>query len=327
MKLIIQIPCYNEEKTLPATLLDLPKRIEGVDCIEIQVINDGSTDRTIEVARAMGVHHIVSFKKNKGLAAAFKAGVDNALAMRADILVNTDADNQYCGADIPKLVEPIAKGEADIVIGCRPIKDHPDFSLLKKLLQKMGSWVLRRVSNTTVQDAASGFRAYSRSAMLHMNIYSHFSYCMETLIQAGLSNLKIESVDIRVNPKTRESRLFANIFQYVWKQGKTMISIFLIYRANFFFNVVALVFLLSSICLAIRFLVLVLFAHSPADAFWPSISLAGVLLVIAFQVFLTGIMASLISSVRSLSEDVSYRIKRIETATCERHKHENGEKS
>jgi glycosyltransferase involved in cell wall biosynthesis len=314
MFLIIQIPCFNEERTLADVIRDLPGELPGISRIEIQVVNDGSLDNTVAVARACGVEHVILFKKNKGLAAAFKAGVDNALALGADIVVNTDADNQYFGGDIGRLVEPIVKGQADIVIGCRPISDHPEFSPFKKILQKVGSWVLRKVSNTAVRDAASGFRAYSRNAMLHMNVYSQFSYCMETLIQAGLNNLKIESVDIRVNPKTRESRLFSNLFQYVWKQGKTITSIFILYRASFFFNAVAAVIFLFSAALVVRYVVLTVYYKSPSNAFWPSIIFAGILFAIAFQVFLTGILSSLVSSLRKLTEEVNYRLKRVESS-------------
>jgi glycosyltransferase involved in cell wall biosynthesis len=312
MKLVIQIPCYNEENTLEQTLADLPISIEGIDCIEIQIIDDGSTDRTVEVAKRWGVQHIVGFKQNRGLAAAFKAGIDKAIVNNADILVNTDADNQYCGQDIAKLVQPILRGEADMVIGCRPIDSHPEFSSIKKKLQKIGSWVLRRVSQTKVKDATSGFRAYSKDALLHINIYSDFSYCLETLIQAGHSNLKIDTVDIGVNPQTRESRLFRNVFQYIWKQAKTMISIFLLYKANVLFNILALIFFLLSILLFTRYVLLVFFLNAPAGNFWPTVVLSGVTFAIAFQIFLTGILASLISSVRKQSEDINYRIKKLD---------------
>ncbi len=312
MKLIIQIPCFNEEKTLPSTLADLPEHIPGIDAIEIQIINDGSTDNTVEVAKQHSVGHIVSFRKNRGLAAAFKAGVDNAIEHGADILVNTDADNQYRGSDIPRLIRPILEGKAEIVVGCRPIDDHPEFSFTKKLLQKIGSWVLRKVSNTTVRDAASGFRAYSRNAMLHVNIYTRFSYCMETLIQAGLNNLAVTGVDIGINPKTRDSRLFKSVPEYIWKQAKTMVGIFILYRANVLFNALASFFFLLGTALAIRYTVLVFFAGAPANAFWPSLIFAGVSLTIGVQVFLTGIIASLVSSSRKLSEDLNYRVKKAE---------------
>lgn len=320
MKLIIQIPCFNEEHTLRKTLTDLPKKIPGVDCIEIQIINDGSTDKTVEVALACNVHHIVSFKKNRGLAAAFKAGIDNALAQKADILVNTDGDNQYKGSDIVNLIQPILNGEADVVVGCRPIDEHPEFSPLKKLMQKLGSWVLRKFSTTTVRDATSGFRAFDRNALLSLNIYTEFSYTLETLIQNGLCNLKIVCVDVGVNLKTRESRLFRNMLQFIWRQSKTLISIFLLYRANWFFNVLAgLMFLLGGV-LVIRYLFLVFFADSPASDFWPSIVFAGVLFSVGFQLFLTGVLASLISFIRKLSEDTNRRIKKMDIESTTEHR-------
>ncbi len=312
MKLIIQIPCFNEEKTLSSTVLDLPKNIQGVDIIEIQLVDDGSTDSTMQVAESLKIHHIVSFRSNRGLAEAFKAGVDNALINGADILVNTDGDNQYCGEDIVKLVKPILDGKADIVIGSRPIDTHPEFSFLKKIMQKVGSCVLRKISNTSVKDAASGFRAYNKNALLHMNIYSQFSYCMETLIQAGLNNLKIVSVDIKVNPKTRNSRLFKNIPEYIWKQSKTIATIFLLYRANWFFNFIAVNILLLSFFFVARYMILTVFFNAPAAAFWPSIILGGALFIAAVLVFFVGILASLISSVRKLCENINYRIKKME---------------
>ncbi len=235
MKLIIQIPCFNEEATLPLTLADLPKSIQGIKIIEVQVVDDGSTDQTSEVAKRCGVHHIVKLGGNRGLATAFKTGVENALRMGADIIVNTDADNQYCGKDISKLVEPILAGRADIVIGERPISDHPEFSPVKKLLQKIGSWVVRGVSRTTVPDTTSGFRAYSAEAAMRMSIFTRFSYCLETLIQAGYSGLKVETIPIRINPKTRESRLFKGIGQYVLRSSLTIIRVFIVYRASLFF--------------------------------------------------------------------------------------------
>lgn len=312
MKLIIQIPCFNEEDTLPATLRDLPRHIEGVDSIEIQIIDDGSTDRTVEVARELGVHHIISFRQNRGLAAAFKAGMDSALERGADILVNTDADNQYRGSDIAKIVRPIIEHRADIVIGCRPIMDHPEFSFPKKILQRFGSWVLRNVSRTSVRDAASGFRAYSLNGMLRLNIYSKFSYCMETLIQAGRLNMKIESVDIRVNPKTRESRLFTSIKSYILKSGRTIVDMYLLYRARFVFVTVSLLFFSAAATLAARYLILIYFFGADRTQFWPSIILSGVLVVMSLQTLMTGILASLVAANRHLSEEVIYRLKKTE---------------
>jgi len=312
MKLIIQIPCFNEEATLPTTVRDLPESIEGVETIEVQVVDDGSTDRTAEIAAELGVDHIVRFKQNKGLAAAFEAGVKNAVAEGADILVNTDADNQYVGSDIAALVTPIVQDAADVVIGCRPIDDHEEFSWLKKKLQKVGSWVLRKASRTTVRDAASGFRAYSREALMHLNIFSEFSYTMETLIGAGYHNLKIESVDIGVNPKTRESRLFRNLPHYIWKSGTTILNIFLLYRSSPFFSLIASGLLLVGGVLTLRFLFLVLIQGARADLFWPSVILAGILLLASSIVYLTGILSWLIAANRRLSEEILYRTKHLE---------------
>lgn len=318
MKLIIQIPCFNEEATLTQTYIDLPKVIEGIDCIEIQIIDDGSTDRTLEVARALGINHIISFKQNKGLAAAFRAGVANAVAQGADILVNTDGDNQYAGADIPKLIRPILLDHADMVIGARPIDDHPEFSFLKRRLQNIGSWTLRKVSNTSVPDAASGFRAYSKDALMHINVFSDFSYCMETLIQAGLNNLKIQSVDIRVNPKTRESRLFRNIPQYIWQSARTIVKIFLIYRSGQVFSALSAVLFLAAIAVFVRYFFRMFFYQAPGNVFWPSIIIASTLLTTAFVSYLVGIVCSQIAANRKLLEEVLYRLRVAEFKTRKR---------
>lgn len=311
MKLIIQIPCYNEEKTLPLVFKDLPKKIKGIRKIETQIIDDGSTDKTYQVAKRLKVDHIIRFKQNKGLAAAFKAGVDHALVNGADILVNTDGDNQYRGQDISKLVKPILKGKADIVIGCRPIDNHPEFSWAKKKLQKFGSWVLRKLSRTDVEDASSGFRAYNKEAMLRINVFSSFSYCMETLIQAGLDNLKTTSIKIRVNPKIRESRLFKTPIDYLWQSGKTIINIFLLYRSSQFFSLISLLFLLFSLILVVRYLILTMIKGASAGSFWPSIILAGILLMASSFVYLTGVLASLIAANRKLSEEILFRLRKV----------------
>jgi glycosyltransferase involved in cell wall biosynthesis len=294
------------------TIANLPARIAGIDRIETQVIDDGSTDGTYEVARKLGVNHIIRFKHNKGLAAAFKAGVDHALRQGADILVNTDADNQYCGEDVSRLVEPIVADRADMVVGCRPVDNHPEFSFLKKKLQKLGSWVLRIASKTNVEDAASGFRAYSREAMLHINVFSNFSYCMETLIQAGHNNTRIESVDIRVNPQTRKSRLFKNIVHYIWQSGKTITTIFLLYRSTQFFGAISALLLLVSLTLVARYLILVFSRGAPAGAYWPTLSLSGILFIFAIFMYLTGVITSLIAANRKLSEEILYRLRKIE---------------
>lgn len=307
MKLIIQIPCYNEEKTLPSVIKDLPTKIDGISQIETQIIDDGSSDKTIEVAKELGVNHIINFKKNKGLAAAFAAGAANALKLNADILVNTDGDNQYNGQDIEKLVQPIILGKSDIVIGSRPITNHPEFSLIKKALQRLGSAVLRKLSSTDVADAASGFRAYNRESLLRLNVFTKFSYCMETLIQAGRNNLKVSNVDIRVNPKTRSSRLFKSITQYVWKSLSTICSVYILYRSVAFFNKLAFTCLFIASILSARFLILIFYYDHSKKVFWPSVILSGVLIALSFQFFLTGIIASLLSTNRKLSEEILYR--------------------
>ena len=214
-KLIIQIPCFNEELSLPVSLAELPREVPGVDIVEWLIIDDGSVDRTAEVARELGVDHVVTMKRNSGLAKVFMAGLDACLRLDADIIVNTDADNQYCAADIPKLVEPILAGRADYVIGARPIADIPHFSPIKKALQKLGSWAVRVASNTEVPDAPSGFRAMSRACALRLNVLSEYTYTIETIIQAGRANMAIENVDIRVNGDLRPSRLVKSIASYV----------------------------------------------------------------------------------------------------------------
>jgi glycosyltransferase involved in cell wall biosynthesis len=253
MKLIIQIPCLNEEETLPQTIKDLPSEIPGIDNIEYLVIDDGSTDRTVEVAREHGVHHILSLGTNRGLGIAFSAGIEKALSLGADIVVNTDADNQYRGADIPKLLTPILKNEADLVVGCRPIKNHPEFSRAKKILQMIGSWALRSISRTDVRDAASGFRAFSRNTCLKLFVHTRFSYCMETIIQAGNANLRVAAVDIRVNPRSRPSRLFRSIFQYLLKSGGTILMMFCLYRPGAFFAMLSSTLFLMAFGLGVRY--------------------------------------------------------------------------
>lgn len=309
MKLIIQIPCFNEEKTLPDVLRDLPRHIEGIDIIETQVIDDGSTDDTVRVARELGVDHIISFPKNRGLAAAFRAGVQNALALHADILVNTDGDNQYRGADVARLIQTMREERADVVIGCRPISAHPEFSMVKKFLQHAGSGVVRAVSNTDIPDATSGFRAYSRESLLRLNVVSDFSYCLETIIQAGLSNMKVVATDIEVNPKTRESRLFGNIFEYVFKQLKTIVSIFILYRSNVFFGVIALVFFFIALSFVVRYLLLISLGGAPSNMFWPSIILSAVMLILSVLTYLVGTIASLMRAQRKLTEEVVYHLR------------------
>ena len=311
MKLIIQIPCLNEANTLAATIADLPKKIPGIDVIEYMIIDDGSTDDTVKVAKECGVHHIISHGSNRGLATAFTSGRDHALEHGADILVNTDADNQYYGPDIALLVQPIIENKAEIVVGCRPIVKHPEFSPVKKLLQLCGCWELRKISKTTVRDAPSGFRAFSRQAMERIFIHSKFSYCMETLIQAGTTGMRVTSVDIRVNPKTRESRLFKSIPQYLKKTGGTMLSMFLLYRPGAFFATLSIPFFLLSTILGIRFITLTYFIASSNDrTYIPSLILLAISAFAGFALLLLAIVGNLFRSQRRLAEEQIYLIRR-----------------
>lgn len=309
MRLFIQIPCLNEEGTLPQTLADLPREIPGIESIEYLVIDDGSTDRTSEVARECGAHHVLTLGSNRGLATAFRKGVDYALARGADIIVNTDGDNQYCGADIPKLVQPVIEDKADIVVGSRPIVDHPEFGIIKKLLQLVGSGVLRMISKTTVRDAPSGFRAFSREACMRIFLYTKFSYCMETLIQAGNNGLRIASVDIRVNPKTRDSRLFSSVPQYVWKTGSTMISMFILYRPSRLFLSIATIFAAISGFLTARFIWLVYLTENPdpARTYLPSVIAGAGCAILAFLMIVVAVLAELSRSQRRLTEETLYQ--------------------
>jgi glycosyltransferase involved in cell wall biosynthesis len=254
MKLIIQIPCYNEEKTLPVTLGDLPRKLEGITRVEWLIINDGSTDRTVEVAKEHGVDHVVNFKKNRGLAEVFKAGIDACIALGADIIVNTDADNQYHAGDIPKLIRPILDGKADYVIGARPIAQIRHFSLVKKLLQKFGSYVVRRVSKTDIPDAPSGFRAISRDAALKLNVFNAYTYTLETIIQAGRKNMAITWVPVRVNEDLRPSRLVKSIPSYIKRSIITIFRIFAVYEPFRFFIRIGLTLFLAGVAIGVRFL-------------------------------------------------------------------------
>jgi len=255
MKLIVQIPCYNEEQTLPGTIKHIPRKIEGVDQVEILIIDDGSIDRTVEVAKEIGVDHIVRNICNKGLARSFLAGLDACLRLGADIIVNTDGDNQYKGEDIPKLIEPILKGEADIVIGDRQTDKVAHFGFAKKKLQKIGSWVIRGLSETDVPDAVSGFRAFRREAAMQMNIVSPFSYTIETIIQAGKKHLAVTSVPIGTNPKTRESRLFKSIPNFIERSLTTMIRMYTMYQPLRVFFYIGFFFILAGLIPSVRFLI------------------------------------------------------------------------
>src|SRR6188472_2688468 len=255
MKLIIQIPCLDEEKTLPATLADLPREVAGFDTVEWLVIDDGSTDRTVAVARECGVHHIVRLTNNKGLANGFQAGLDACLKLGADVIVNTDADNQYDASCIPDLVAPIVAGNADMVVGDRQVMTIEHFSPLKKSLQRLGSWVVRQASETTVPDTTSGFRAYNREAALQLQVVSKFTYTLETIIQAGKMTVAIDHVPIRTNAKTRESRLFPSMWSYVRRNGVSIFRIYSMYEPLKVFMTAAAIVMLGALAVWTRFLV------------------------------------------------------------------------
>ena len=307
MKLIIQIPCYNEEKSLPVTLNALPKKIDGIDEIEVLIINDGSTDKTVDVAKNLGVKYIVEMPHNSGLAKAFVAGINSALSLDADIIVNTDADNQYCADDIEKLVKPILDGSADIVIGSRPVSKIQHFSLLKKMLQKLGSFVMRLISSTDVEDAPSGFRAFSRNAAIQLNVFDNYTYTLETIIQARAKGLVLKCVPINVNPDLRKSKLVKNIFDYVRRSMFTMIRMFIIYRPFRFFAILAGIFLTFGILIGIRFLYY--FINESGAGHIQSLILSAILIITGVQVAVIAVLSELMSINRKLLEDIQRRIK------------------
>lgn len=309
-KLIIQIPCLNEESTLPETLAELPRQIEGVDVVEWLVIDDGSTDRTVEVARAHGVHHVVSHPHNYGLARAFSSGLDACLRLGADIIVNTDADNQYDATAIPKLVQPILDRRADLVIGDRGTGDIAHFSWVKKRLQSIGSWVVRQASGTTVPDATSGFRALSRHAALKLNILTDFTYTLESLIQAGNKNIATVSVPVGTNPKTRESRLFRSTWGYVRRSAATIVRIYTLYRPMRAFLLIGSLFMAIGVALGTRFLYY--FALGQGDGKVQSLLLAVIMSVVGAQTLLTGFLADVMGHNRKLVEELLFRQKRME---------------
>ncbi|MBR2925503.1 MAG: glycosyltransferase family 2 protein [Clostridia bacterium] len=311
MKLIIQIPCYNEAETLQVALDHLPRQIDGVDQIEVLIINDGSTDDTVQVAREWGVNHIVSFKQNKGLAKGFMAGIDACLHLGADIIVNTDADDQYCGEDIAKLVEPILKEKADIVIGERPIDETEHFSRKKKMFQHLGSWVVRMASNTDIPDAPSGFRAYSREAALRLNVVNEYTYTLETIIQAGWNRTAMTSVPIRTNPDLRPSRLFKSMWKYMKRSSSVIVRSFAMYKPMRFFGILSLIFGIPGLALGFRFL-WIFASTGSGSGHVQSLILCALLLMISVLFLIAGIQADLISDNRKLLEDVQYRVRKME---------------
>ncbi|MBV9003699.1 MAG: glycosyltransferase family 2 protein [Solirubrobacterales bacterium] len=311
MKLIIQIPCFDEEEQLPLTLGHLPREVPGVDAVEWLIIDDGSSDRTVEVAREHGVDHVVRLTNHKGLAAAFQAGLDAGLKLGADVIVNTDADNQYDGADIPKLVEPILRGEADMVVGDRRVNTVEDFSWPKKRLQGVGSWVVRQASSTEVPDTTSGFRAYNREAALQMQVVSKFTYTLETIIQAGKLLVAVDHVPIRTNPRTRQSRLFPSVGAYVRRNALTIFRVWAQYEPLKLFWTGALILGLPALALFIRFLVLFV-AHGGKAGHVQSLILGAVLFFGAMLLGALGVIGDLLDAQRTLSQRTFERVRRIE---------------
>ena len=323
-KLIIQIPCLNEAQTLPATLADLPKTVPGIDVIETLVIDDGSRDGTADVARACGVNHIVRMRRNKGLAAAFIAGIDAAVKHGADFIVNTDADNQYAGNEISKLLAPLLTGEADIVIGDRNIAEVEHMSWRKRQLQRLGSWVVRQVSGTNVPDTTSGFRAYTREAALRMTIVSEFSYTLESIIQAGKKRMAIAHVSVQTNPRTRDSRLFDSIFSYIKRSAATIVRIYAMYEPLKVFTYIGVVVFAGGFSLGLRFLYYYLFVDRGIGHI-QSLILAAVLMIVGFQVLLIGLLADVISANRKLLEDLVYRVRSMELTDRSHDEHSGSE--
>lgn len=307
MKLIIQIPCYNEGGTLAAALSDLPRKVPGFDKVEWLVIDDGSTDETLQVARKNGADHVVRHTRNLGLACAFMSGIHEAIRLGADVIVNVDADNQYHAGDIPALTGPILEGKADIVVGARPIDTIAHFSLLKKIFQKMGSWAVRVVSGTNIPDAPSGFRAMSRGAAQRLTVFDDYTYTLETIIQAGQSHMTITSVPVRVNKDLRPSRLAKSVPSYINRSLVTIIRIFVVYRPFRFFAIIGAVLFGIGFLIGLRFLYF--FAAGKGTGHVQSVVLSAVFLGMGFQTFLVAFVADLIASNRKLLEDLRYEVR------------------
>jgi glycosyltransferase involved in cell wall biosynthesis len=311
MKLVIQVPCYNEESTLPDTLAALPAQVEGFDAVEYLVIDDGSTDRTAQKAEELGVHHLVRFARNRGLAQAFVAGLDAALRAGADVIVNTDGDNQYDASFIPDLVRPILRREAEMVVGDRQVESVPEFSRAKKRLQRFGSWVVRQASGLDVPDATSGFRAFSREAAAQLLVTSEFTYTLETLIQAGAARMAVAAVPVKTNPQTRRSRLFKSSGSYIRRSAGTIVRIYTMYHPLRTFLTLALVFLLAGLGFAGRFLYY-FFTVEGQTGHTQSLVLSAILILAAFQIALFGLVADLVGANRRLIEGLHSRLRRIE---------------
>lgn len=319
MKLVIQIPCLNEEKTLPVTLSQLPRRLQGVTSVEWLIVDDGSTDRTVEVAQAGGVDHIVSLGRNRGLARAFSAGLEHSIAVGADIVVTLDADNQYFAGDIGNLIAPILSNRADIVVGARPIDDIKHFSPAKKFFQRMGSRLVRLLSGTDIPDAPSGFRAFSRSAAKQINIFNAFTYTLEMVLQAGHDGTRITHVPIRTNSVLRPSRLFGNIAEYMLRSAWLLIRVYMTYQPFRFFAVPGMVALLLGLATGVRYLVLNYL--SPSGGHVHSVVLCALLLSVGFSLVVAGLIADLISVNRKLLQKTLLRLSQTEEQLAERNSH------
>ncbi|MHB1131488.1 MAG: glycosyltransferase family 2 protein [Chloroflexota bacterium] len=310
-RVIVQIPCYNEENTLPLVIASIPRVLPGVDRVEVLVIDDGSTDHTVDVARSLGVDHIVRHPGNRGLAAAFQTGIDACLRLGADVIVNTDGDNQYPQADIPRLVAPILRGDADIVVGDRQTAQVREFSATKKLLQSLGSWTVGRLAGLDVPDAPSGFRALSREAALRLNVISDYSYTLETLMQAGAKRLRVNYVPVRVNPPLRRSRLMRSTLTYVERSAATIVRVYAMYQPLKVFSIIGGLFCLVGGAAVLRFLYY--YFGGEGDGHVQSLVLAAAMLAVGFQIVLIGLVADLIGGNRRLIEDALYRLRRLES--------------
>jgi glycosyltransferase involved in cell wall biosynthesis len=313
MKLIVQIPCHNEAETLPRVVAEIPRHIEGIEAVEVLVIDDGSTDDTVRIAYACGVDHVVSHPYRRGLAAAFQTGLDTALGLGADIVVNTDGDHQYPGAEIPRLLAPILNRGADLVIGDRQPATIGEFSPLKRALQVWGSWIVRLASGTQVPDATSGFRAYSREAALRLNVFTRYTYTLETIIQAGKKGLRVAHIVVPINPKLRPSRLVRNNWDYVKRSAATIVRLYTLYEPLRTFAWLSLPFIVVGLALVIRFLYFYIVGDAVGVArFVQSVVIGSAALIMGLLVLLFGVLADLVGANRWLLEDIMYRVKRLE---------------